>query len=67
MHPYQERVVDERQQLTNKTDKLAVFIRSDAFDDLSIQEQALLLSQLDYMRLYGDVLDQRIQLWSNHG
>lgn len=62
MEPQQERVVKERDELLDKTEKLAVFIeRSVIHKSLPEEEQSRLSRQLGVMKLYLAILDERIE------
>lgn len=61
--PYQQRVVEERDQLQEKLTKLREFIETPMFEALSIMEKARLRRQRDIMREYRLILDVRIEAW----
>lgn len=61
MHPFQDRVYDERQQLSEKIEKLIAFIDGDSFTSLSKVDQVLLQQQLGLMISYDGTLRERIQ------
>ena len=59
---YQQRVVDERKELTTKIDALQFFIAyKPAFDTLSDSEKVRMKMQLNSMILYATVLGWRIE------
>ena len=58
---YQLRVIDERESLIEKIDKLGPFIGSPTWEKLPSDEQGRLQRQLDIMHSYVEVLDERIQ------
>jgi hypothetical protein len=60
MLPYQERVVSEYSDLTEKLIKLDKFLFGKGFDLLTPKEQHRLIKQSAYMRAYADVLGERI-------
>jgi hypothetical protein len=60
MQPYQERVVIEHKELSNKIDKLIVFIDSEYFKSLDLIDQSLLKQQLDVMIQYRSILLKRM-------
>lgn len=61
MQPHQQRVVDERKELTEKLDKLKAFIETNpVFKTLSTDEQGRLNRQFDVMAEYSSILGQRI-------
>lgn len=65
MTDYQLRVINEEVELDNKIEKLHVFImESEIFKSLSIMEQGLLRDQLCIMRIYRDILRQRIKVFN---
>ncbi len=60
MAPHQQRVVDEYNELFEKTTKLGVFFGSPIFAKLGVREQALLNRQWRAMQEYGLILSERI-------
>ena len=58
--PHQERAVAERSELRARYDKLLVFINSSTFGELSFEDANLLVTQLEHMGDYIEVLSQRI-------
>ena len=60
LFPFQQRVVRERDKLSLKIDKLSAFIESEAFWDISEDEQKRLLLQVSLMACYRGVLTDRI-------
>jgi len=60
--PYQARVLTERADLSEKVEKLGRFLfdGTSAVLSLPVDEQARLLKQYSYMRIYLEVLDERI-------
>jgi len=60
MPPYQERVVEERDQLAERTHKLHTFLGGVLFDDLPGEEKVRLRRQHIIMRAYLEILDERI-------
>lgn len=61
MAPYQERVIAERDDLQQKIDALERFTGTDQMRSLSLKEQYRLVRQLNHMRSYRDVLNERIE------
>jgi len=61
MLPHQERVVAEEKELSEKFDKLGVFIGSEEFAALDNIERDLLSQQHDTMREYRSILRSRIE------
>lgn len=62
IQPHQQRVIDERDQLAEKINKLTEFIGSERFLSLG-GEQDLLRMQLGAMLQYLSLLERRIELW----
>lgn len=61
LQPHQQRVVQERNELKEKTEKLNEFVgHSDLFNKLPDVDQEDLKVQLDIMFQYLEVLDKRI-------
>lgn len=61
LQPHEQRVVEERNDLKTKTEKLNEFIgHNDMFEKLSDVDQEDLKVQLDIMFQYLEVLDKRI-------
>ncbi|XYJ11802.1 crAss001_48 related protein [Telluria sp. B2] len=63
--PHQQRVIDERRELDEKADKLAIFISTrdeegSVFGNLPGDEQMRLCRQLEAMRGYSSILAERI-------
>ncbi len=64
MLPYQQRVVDEKNELDEKLSKLTDFIAvNHLFKSLSEQEQFLLVLQFEVMVEYSEILGSRIELF----
>jgi hypothetical protein len=61
--PHQRRVIDEKIELDDRLSKLKVFLTSDLFDKLDIQNQELLELQSVHMQAYSNVLAERIVLF----
>ena len=57
---YQQRVMDEKQDLDEKIDKLDKFVQSDEYAQVPPQEAQRLLQQLAAMREYNRILEDRI-------
>jgi len=57
---YQQRVIDELAELQTKVNKLAAFVLMPTFDNLASVDRHLLVTQLDAMRAYGNILALRI-------
>lgn len=60
MQPHQQRVVDEKNELNEKLDKLKAFFENPIFKGLSADEQGRLARQFDVMAEYSSILSQRI-------
>ena len=60
MKPHQERVITEKSELSEKVDKLETFVGGSIFASLPGPEQARLSRQFLIMRLYEQVLNERI-------
>ena len=61
MEAYQNRVIDEHNELRGRADKLYVFIQTNTtFSKLPTDEQRRLREQLAVMNRYADILLERI-------
>jgi hypothetical protein len=60
MLPFQQRVVDEKRELSEKLDKLMTFIRGPMFANVDPAEQERLTRQSKLMDEYAGVLAERI-------
>ena len=60
MAPHQQRVVDEKAELSDKTGKLEEFIGGSVYATLPPAEQSRLARQHLIMQLYEQVLSERI-------
>lgn len=58
--PHQQRVVDEKQELDVRLAALANFFLNPIFSKLLAAEQARMVRQAEAMRLYSEVLGERI-------
>jgi len=63
LQPHQERVIEERNALQEKVNKLDVFLVGTKFNTLSTLEQSHLLMQQSAMRMYLNILNLRINNW----
>jgi len=61
MKPYQERVVTEHNELTERIEKLEIFHNSPKRRELEPVDQGLLADQLHAMLTYKQALFERIQ------
>lgn len=59
MKDWQQRVVEERDELYDKIHKLEYFLNQGR-NDIEQKQWNLLRSQLHYMQLYGDILNARV-------
>ena len=68
MQPFQQRVVEERDELGIKLSRLRGFVEyNENFRNLPIDEQERMMLQLQHMQAYHDVLIQRIKAFSGDG
>jgi len=58
--PHQLRVIEERQELDEKRQKLTAFIGGELYRKLDNMEQSRLNRQLEAMTLYSNILVERI-------
>lgn len=65
MEAYQERMITERDKLTEKLWKLNNFIGGENFEKVDEQEQQRLLAQAHSMSLYLHILNERIKAFTN--
>jgi hypothetical protein len=65
MEPYQERVVQERNDLNDKFTKLGAFTTTPQFRHLPMDEQDRMFRQHSIMQEYLNILDARINAWSS--
>lgn len=63
MQPHQQRVVDEKNELGERLEKLLAFLQTDLYKSLAEQERELLFFQSQVMEDYYEVLEQRIELF----
>lgn len=64
MQPHQQRVVDERQELRERLDKLENFLAGDLIKTLDHEESVLLWAQRGAMAQYLAILDRRVARWT---
>jgi len=64
MVPHQQRVVDEELENADKLQKLTKFTTTPTFDSLDKAEKSRLKRQILIMRLFGDVLNDRINAFA---
>lgn len=60
LQPFQLRVIDEKNQLDEKRSALDKFFESLVFSGLAIEEQGRLKEQARVMKVYSDILGERI-------
>ena len=60
LKPYQERVVDEKQELDERIEKLRVFFSTDTFQALADRDKYLLVQQSGVMTTLSRILGDRI-------
>lgn len=65
LKPHQQRVVDEKTQLTEKLEKLDAFLGGSVYSSLPSDEQSRLSRQHLIMQLYEQVLSERISGFRN--
>jgi len=65
MQEWQQRVIDEQNELALKLGKLKDFIDTEKFKALSKDERDLLIDQRNTMRTYLLILSQRIALFKD--
>lgn len=63
MQPHQQRVVDEKNELGERLEKLLAFRQTELYKSLPEQEQELLYFQSQAMKHYHEILEQRIELF----
>lgn len=67
LQSYQQRVVQEKEELNTKIAKLSTFVGAVNFADVPQSEQVRLRMQLKIMQLYGDILFERIEAFGKKG
>jgi hypothetical protein len=60
LKPYQERVIDEKEELDSKIDALRLFFNTDTFQSLQDRDKYLLVRQSGVMATYSSILGDRI-------
>lgn len=60
MDDFKTRLVNEVKDLTERTEKLSVFINTPKFNELPLIDREDLLEQLKYMKSYLKVLERRV-------
>ena len=64
MQPYQQRVVEEKEQLNERIDKLYAFTSSPAFRRIPEDERNRMIRQLRAMGAYSAILHERIEAFT---
>lgn len=59
------RVENELKDLCEKMDRLAVFMKSAAFERLSLEQRLLLGIQFQTMQTYASILQKRLECWED--
>jgi hypothetical protein len=57
-----ERLIAEEKELSDRIEKLTVFVESENYKKLNDENQYLLRKQLDSMKEYESILQRRIQI-----
>lgn len=65
MQPHEQRVIDERDELSTKLNALGAFITTPKFRELEDIDRTHLRAQAAHMRRYLKTLDQRIGRFDN--
>ncbi len=65
MEDWESRLVDEHAELEERTEKLAAFINSKAYDDVSVQDRDYLEEQLGLQQKLLRVLTSRVTIQKN--
>ena len=60
LKPYQERVIDEKQELDDRIEKLRTFFNTDTFQALQDRDKYLLVQQSGAMATLSRILGDRI-------
>lgn len=60
LKPFQQRVVEEHRELSDRLAKLIVFVDTEVFDSLPGAEKVRLVIQRSIMQAYADLLADRI-------
>jgi len=64
LHPYQQRMVCEAQELDNRIANLEEFLAGDLFPSLPEAEQTRMRIQLPAMKIYSQTLHERIKAFA---
>jgi hypothetical protein len=63
MNDAKQRVMDELQELSERTSKLVKFTLSEKFSELTSTMKCLMKDQVRAMLEYGDILRRRLEFW----
>ena len=66
MQPHEQRVLDEKRELDNKIELLALFTHGTVFNELPDEDKTLLTKQHSAMSIYSHILGQRIARFVIH-
>lgn len=58
--PHEQQLVEERNQLSERVDKLQEFTNTAVFKSLDVTEQCLMYEQLNHMKIYLGILNRRL-------
>lgn len=61
MKDFQQKVVDEKEELDAKTERLLSFINGEVFDALPVDERKRMSEQYYHMGQYSTILGKRIE------
>lgn len=64
MEEWQQRVIEELDELQLKIDKLDGFFDTEEFEDLEAAEQVRLRMQSKIMQVYAEILEERIDAFT---
>lgn len=65
MEDFVKRLITEESELSEKIEKLGLFLDTEKFKELDIEMQNLMIEQYNYMHQYDQVLVKRIALLNN--
>jgi len=65
MEAYQERMIEERDELTERIGKLKTFSGTKIFENLDLREKQRINAQGHSMSLYLHILNERIKAFTN--
>jgi hypothetical protein len=60
MEAFRQRVIQERDELVNRRDKIEEFLQGSVFETLDAAEQKRMIIQYGLMNGYADILNERI-------